>query len=464
MGVDAGLKAYGALLVLAVTWPFLVPAGVGEAFALRDMLVFDQMALTRASLGYGDLAARNVPQDALLGIVPWPMLALRMIMVGAAIAAAVSAYRLSRSSLGKAAAMTVLLWNPFVIERLLQGHWSLVAAAWLLPAVAFAPPAQATLAHWLASLTPTGAIAAATFARGWRGILTTALTCAPWVVAGLLTPASATSSAASAALFAPRAETFVGTLGALLGLGGIWNADAVPESRNLGFALFGIGLFAILALGWRAVNTRWLVLAGIGFAIALASWAGLLAPLIETVPGAGLLRDSQKWLILTLPACTAAAGALTPKLAGTALLMALLQVPDAPLALRALTPTAIEFPAIDHRGRDVFFVDRPALIDIGGRVVVDPAPKAMNAVESGLLLVDGTVADPPSPRWLAAQRAQNDLEALKSLGIGVVVYPDGDLLETGAEQRGLPPLGIALFALWCAAPLFGVTRITLRKY
>ena len=237
----------------------------------------------------------------------------------------------------------------------------------------------------------------------------------------------------------------------------------MPESRNLGFALFGIGLFAILALGWRAVNTRWLVLAGIGFAIALASWAGLLAPLIETVPGAGLLRDSQKWLILTLPACTAAAGALTPKLAGTALLMALLQVPDAPLALRALTPTAIEFPAIDHRGRDVFFVDRPALIDIGGRVVVDPAPKVMNAVESGLLLVDGTVADPPSPRWLAAQRAQNDLEALKSLGIGVVVYPDGDLRETGSEQRGLPPLGIALFALWCAAPLFCVTRITLRK-
>ena len=29
---------YGALLVLALTWPFLVP---GEAFALRDMMVFD---------------------------------------------------------------------------------------------------------------------------------------------------------------------------------------------------------------------------------------------------------------------------------------------------------------------------------------------------------------------------------------------------------------------------------------
>ena len=96
-------------------------------------------------------------------------------------------------------------------------------------------------------------------------------------------------------------------------------------------------------------------------------------------------------------------------------------------------------------------------------MVVDPAPKAMNVVESGLLLVDGAVADPASPRWLAAQEDHNDLEKLADLGIGVVVYPDGDPVETGAEPRGYPPLGIALLALWCVAPLAGVTRITFRK-
>ena len=48
------LAGYGALLVVAVTWPFLVPGG---AFALRDMMVFDAMAFTRASLGWGDLPA-----------------------------------------------------------------------------------------------------------------------------------------------------------------------------------------------------------------------------------------------------------------------------------------------------------------------------------------------------------------------------------------------------------------------
>ena len=112
------LAGYGALLVVAVTWPFLVPGG---AFALRDMMVFDAMALTRASLGWGDLPARNVPQDALLGILPHPVLFLRFAVVGAAACAARAGYLLGRGTFGRAAAMTVAVWNPFVVERLLQG-------------------------------------------------------------------------------------------------------------------------------------------------------------------------------------------------------------------------------------------------------------------------------------------------------------------------------------------------------
>ena len=452
--------AYGAALVVAVTWPFFVP---GEAFALRDMMVFDQMALTRASLGYGDLPARNVPQDALLGIVPHPVLAMRVIMVAAAVAAAVSAHRLGRTRLGQAAAMTVILWNPFVVERLLQGHWSVVAAAWLLPAVAMAAPPLATLAHWLASLTPTGAIAAACFARGKRGALVTAMTCAPWVVAGVVGSVSGasgaapqTSSAASAAAFAPRAETFAGTLGTLMGLGGIWNAEAVPASRHAGFALFGAVLLPLLATGWRAVPRRWLAMAALGFAIPLASWAGLLSPLIEHVPGGGLLRDAHKFLILTLPALTAAAGALNAKLAGAALSLAILQVPDAPLALAQLTPTTVTVPAVDHRGRDVFIPGHATLEIIDDRPVVSPAPKAMNVVEQGTLVVDGVVVDEPSPRWVAAQRAYEvgDLDALRDLGVGLVLA-DATLIPTGAPAKGWPWLGVWLFCGWCLVPVVG---------
>ena len=89
--------AYGALLVLGLTWPFLVP---GEAFALRDMMVLPDMALTRASLGFGDLPARNVPQDALLGLVPFPVLLVRVLVIGAAAAAAFAGHRLGTHPLG----------------------------------------------------------------------------------------------------------------------------------------------------------------------------------------------------------------------------------------------------------------------------------------------------------------------------------------------------------------------------
>lgn len=441
---------YGAALVLALTWPFLVP---GEAFALRDMMVFDSMALTRASLGWGDLPARNVPQDALLGILPHPVLFVRAFMVAAAGCAAWAGYRLGRTPFGRAAAMTVAVWNPFVVERLLQGQWSLAAAAWLLPLVALGLRPASGVAHWLASLTPTGALAAGVFARGRRGLAVTVLTCLPWVIAGVAAGAASTSSAASAAAFAPRAERYVGTLGALLGLGGMWNGQAVPASRSAGFALFGIALFALLALAWREVPRRWLALAGLGFGVALASWAGLTAPVIQHVPGAGLLRDGQKWLILAVPAFVAAAGALEPRRALATCALAVLQVPDAPVAVAALTPTAVEVPAVDHRGRDVLFESRPTLLTIDGHPVVDPAPKAMNLVESGALTVDGVEVDPPSPRWFAAQAAIDDPARLRELGVGVVVHTDSSVQDTGAPARPLPPAGIALFALWCAVPL-----------
>lgn len=471
---DAALRAYGGLLVAALTWPFLMP---GEAFALRDMMVFPDMALTRAALGFGDLAARNVPQDALLGILPWPVLAVRVVMVGAAAVAAWAGYRLGRGAWGKAAAMTVAVWNPFVVERLLQGHWSVVAAAWLLPAVALAwsrvhdAPAHAlpgaVFTQWLASLTPTGALAAAVFSRGWRGLLISALTCAPWAIAGIVA-ATSSPTAASAAAFAPRAETHVGTLGALMGLGGIWNGQAVPASRGVGFALFGVAFFIVIAFGWRAVPRRWLVLAGCGYAVALLSWAGWLTPIITSVPGGGLLRDAQKWLILTFPAFVTAAGALPARRAAAALMLAILQVPDAPVAVAALAPTTVAVPDVDHRGRDVLFVDRPALVRIsagiapGGDVIaVDPAPKAMNVVESGALRVDATVIDPPSPRWRAAHAAVDNPHTLRELGVGLVVYPtEGGyaVVNTGAPARGLPPLGVALFALWCVVPLVPMIR------
>ncbi|OHF38240.1 hypothetical protein [Corynebacterium sp. HMSC074A01] len=455
------LPAYGALLVLGLTWPFFLP---GEALALRDMMVLPDMALTRASLGFGDLPARNVPQDALLGMVPFPVFFVRALVISAAAAAAFAGHRLGTHPLGKAAAMTVAVWNPFVIERLLQGQWSLAVAAWLIPLVALGGRTS-PLAQWVASLTPTGALAAACFVRNRAGVVIAVLACAPWVVSGVLATGGGTATAASAAAFAPRAEQYVGTLGALMGLGGIWNSAAVPASRAAGFALLGIPLFILLALGWRAVPRRWLALAGAGFAVALASWAGLTEPVVTHVPGGGLIRDAQKSLILAIPAFVAAAGALTPRRAAAALACALLQVPDGAVSVEKLRPTAVEAPTVAHAGRDVFFAERAPLTLVRGEPTVDPAPKQMNVVESGALLVDGTLVDPPSPRWVAAHEAVEqepvDTTRLRELEIGLVVYPDGRVLETGAAARGLPPVGLALFAGYLAA--LGYALAALRR-
>ena len=445
----------GAALVLSLTWPFLVP---GEAFALRDMMVLPGMALTRASLGAGDLAARNVPQDALLGLLPFPVAALRVMVAAAAAGAAWAGWRSSATAWGRCAAMTVAVWNPFVVERLLQGQWSLAVAAWLLPLIAVS---GSWVARWLASLTPTGAIASVLMSRTRAQLTVTAALCLPWVAAGFAA-GSGTSSPASAAAFAPRAERWVGTLGAVAGLGGIWNGAAVPASRSAGFAVFGIALLLVLALGWRSVEMRLLVLAVAGFAVAVLSWAGALGWAVAALPGGGLLRDAHKWLILALPALVSAAGALRPPRAALALALALLQVPDAPLAVAALAPVAVgelHVAAVDDRGRDVFFVDRPALSRrADGQPVVDPVPKMMNVVEPGELVVDGVVVDPVSPRWREARDHPDEIAALRGLGIGVVVHPDGTATDTGAPPRGLPTAGLLFFALWLAVPLAGLAR------
>ncbi len=78
---------------------------------------------------------------------------------------------------GQCVAATVAIWNPYVAERLLQGHWSLLVGYGCLPWVATtvltlrgAVPAPkggiGALLFWvaLAGLTPTGLMLAATVA------------------------------------------------------------------------------------------------------------------------------------------------------------------------------------------------------------------------------------------------------------------------------------------------------------
>ena len=496
----ACLVAVAAACIASVTWPFLLP---GE-LVWRDMVVPADMALSPANFGGGDLPARALPQDGLLALaaqlVPAHWL-VRALVIGSAGAAARGGWRLTRlcapaprhSSepvvdrrlLGPAAAIAVCVLNPLVVERLLQGQWSVAVAAWLGPAIAAAGLAGRRPEQWaamfLSSLTPTGALTGALMGIATaRRRLATALyglaLCLPWALPGLLSVVRGTApgmdAAAAVAAFAPRAEAHAGLLVTVLGLGGVWNAEAVPASRQAGFALFGVLLIAVVAFGWArlsragrgAGSLRWpagggalLVLAALGLGGVLlgAVFPGPLAWVVDTVPGSGLLRDSQKFLALAVPAYAMGLGAVRGPSAAAGLVTVALLVPDAARAVAPLQPRpAGTDSALVHQlgGRDALFVDRPELVEVPGGVAVDPYAKVAAKVQSGALRVDGAVVDYPAPRWVATQRAwqDRDLRRLERLGVGAVVEGGQIVAETDA---GPQPRPWGLVVAWLLTPL-----------
>lgn len=454
------------VLTAAVCWPLFVPhkaaagAHVGPPmFLLRDMVIPNHPPLTDAALGLGPAAARAVPQDTALWALGYFMDAshwVRFAIVGACIvgglAAAELARRLTQGSASRAGggivrmtpslvsqliAPTMLLWNPFVVERLLQGQWSLVIATLLLPAVVLAVRMGSvcwrTSAIAAAGLTPTGALLAGITGlvaartnrdRGWIAV-TTAAVSSPWLVASLLNPGAAGSSdAAGAAAFAARAEAHVGTLGSLLGLGGIWNKQAVPPSREVGFsAVMVLVLLVLMALGFRRVwhsaeQWRGLIITGAVAIIAVALAATtpgiiILGWALEHIPGAGLLRDAQKWIALAIPAYVILAAAGAEHLAhrarsaaadtgqwlatGVSALIVIAAVPTLPADVAALRPipswagwSAVSgVVALADDGVAVLPAGSYRIID--GRPVLDPATKILPApvANSGELIVSG---------------------------------------------------------------------------
>ncbi|MEV0435732.1 hypothetical protein [Nocardia sp. NPDC050413] len=408
------VAAYCALLTAVIVGPL---AGSGYLL-LRDAVSTPRSYLTDSALGLGAAAPRAVPQDALLAVlspvVDGGILVKAILIVSlwsAGYGAAVLARRFVSATTGpQLVAATLALWNPFVAERLLQGHWSLLAGYAALPWVALAAMrlrepevdssvgirsyershteaslaraagsgtdstaetgtgrgspgsvsevdsarasgtsivgrawsgvqarrsrAGARIGAWAAlvaafaaaGLTPTGSLLAAVIGLamiGWRKMLPAGvlwvLTCAPWLTATALGAGAEPSDPEGVSAFAARAEPWLGTLGSLAGLGGIWNAEAVPGSRTTPVAFVAtMLLLGIVALGVRAVWARGhralLVIAVVAVVVpALGATSGGIAVgewLVVHVPGAGLLRDSQKYVALAMPAyvlCAAAA-------------------------------------------------------------------------------------------------------------------------------------------------------------
>ena len=299
-----------------------------------DMVFVPRIPLGRDLLGLGTSVARAVPSDLLVALasrVAPAELVQKLILVGIFVLGGWGAARLApvATAAGGAAAAGLFVWNAHVYERLLMGHWALLvsyaALPWVVGAALDYRAGRARAQRLVAALavaacgSPPGAVIAAGTAlavvagRPWRRagtVLAAALAVnLPWLLPSVLRPGGVPVRPAGAAAFASRPDGPFGTLGSLLGLGGIWNGLVTPPGHGAwawwpGFAV----VLAVAVTGWLVILRRWdrgaavglLVGAAVGLALAGAyavpALRGAVDFAIAHVPGGGMIRDAQKFV------------------------------------------------------------------------------------------------------------------------------------------------------------------------
>ncbi|WP_099021479.1 hypothetical protein [Mycolicibacterium palauense] len=505
------VPGYALILAVVVTAPLLAPGYL----LLRDAVSTPRSHLSDAALGLTESAPRALPQDFAVAVASRVLdggLVVKLLLVAGVWLAGWGAARLAAvlvpqaGAAGQFVAATVAVWNPYVAERLLQGHWSLLVGYGCLPWVASAvvrlraggarvPGAGlGALCFWLAlaGLTPTGLMLAATVALvavaapgdGWprprcvaAALAVAALVALPWLVAaglGQSLSAYQDSGGAGVADFAARAEPGLGTLTSLAGLGGIWNAEAVPGSRSGPFAVVAtvVLLAVVLAGAPVAARTRTglalLALAATAVVIpaAMATGPGLAAvqAMVSAAPGLGVVRDAQKWVALAVPGyALAGAGAVVtlrrwrPALppaaaAGLCCAAVIAVLPD--LAWGAWgRVTAVHYPPGWARVAAVIDADpRPVAVLPAGSMrrfdwsgpapVLDPLPRWVRAdvLATGDLTISGRTVHGEGGHARSVEGlllGGADPDRITDAGVGWVLVESGTGGETGSAARTL---------------------------
>jgi hypothetical protein len=298
----------------------------------------------------------------------------------------------------------------------------------------------------------------------------------PWLVPSLLRPGGVPVRPAGAAAFAARPEGPLGTVGSLVGLGGIWNARAVPPGLGSWPWLAGFAVVLVVAAaGVAPLLRRWrpegsgeprrgapvdrgaavglLLAAGLGL-LAAAAYAvpglrGLVDLAVAHLPGGGLVRDAQKFVapLAVVEAVTFGLGVervLAADWGGTAQRAARLRgvvaaglVAAPVLLLPALAwgaagrLAAVDYPPGFAEARTAMAAD-----PVGGAVLVLPWHLYMAHPWNG----DRVVLD-PAQRWFTRRAVGND--DLELAGLTVPGEdPWGAML--GPLVRGTAPLAPAL--------------------
>ncbi|WP_183092861.1 hypothetical protein [Nocardioides stalactiti] len=339
--------AWSAGLALVVFGPLLLGRGY---WLFGDMVFVPEQPWKAAWLGLDGTLPRAVPMDALVSVVTqvlpgsWVQ---RMLLVGGFLLGGVGVGRVVREHAwyARAAAITLLLWNPWVYERLLIGQWAILLGYLALPWVVLAarrlradprrgwPEAAVALTVAAVCSPSSGVMAAVVLAvvgltrdrRTWLAATAVAvLANLTWVVPSLTADAATLSTDGVFGDFAARAESGAGLVASLLSLGGIWKTAILPEARtSTALVLLSCLLTVAAVAGLRRAVSRhpgeWRRLAALGagaFIVAagpaVPGAAELLEDLAARMPGLALLRDSHRFLapfgvVLAIGAAGAAA-------------------------------------------------------------------------------------------------------------------------------------------------------------
>lgn len=326
---------WSTLLALLVLGPALGPGYVLS----YDMVWVPDLTVRRDLLGLGSGLPRAVPSDLVVAVVDEVvpgMVLQKAVLVASLGAAGCGAARLApRGLVPGLVAATVAVWNPYVVERLVLGHWPVLVGYAVLPWVVLDARAwrvSGRLSPRLLLLVPLGclsagaglvtALAVLAFAAGprrtSRALLLVAAGNAPWAVAGLLHSATATTDSVGASVFALQDQGGLPGPVAALGLGGIWNSEVVPASATgvAGAAgvLVLVGLALLGARSWWDAHGReerrgYLLCWAAGWLLALATWAApdAVGWVVAHIPGTGVVRDGARFLALCAPLLAVAA-------------------------------------------------------------------------------------------------------------------------------------------------------------
>jgi hypothetical protein len=518
------LRAVAAVLTAVV----LTPLARGGYVLSYDMVFVPRQALRWDLIAPASGLPRAVPEDAVVSLLSFAApgwLLQRVVLVGIVYAAAMGAGRLvpaHRLSTRIVAAIGYG-WTPFLAERLLIGQWGLLLAYAALPwLIAAAMRARAglpgavsrvILTSALCAITPTGGLIAlaTTMAmvvrwrlvlrrvrrRAWRWRVRSvvrnpravaagavAVLNLPWLVAALLSDAGGGSDPVGVAAFAARGENWSGPLGALAGTGGIWNAQTTPVSRASVLApLVTAVVVALAAYGLPVLIRRWpagaakrlAVLAAGGFVVALLGTvpgvATLLGWTVSRVPGAGLLRDGQKFVavyaVLLVVGMALGVERISAKLAPDRALVVLVAAMVVPVALMpdlafgaagALRP--VRYPG-DWDRVAAIVGDSPGEVLClpfseyhrygwnADRVVIDPAARYLpvDVLSDDTLRVGPMVVAGESPRAARVQALLAAGTPVAAVGVRwvLVEHDTGGIVPAGALE-GLRPvfMGTAL--------------------